>query len=86
MPLPVLIEVCRHPAWATAAKHARPSETIWFHKTRASLFLRRLARDNKDLFVHWQAFGTILAPGLSAVLASFRIAKLLKALTGRRMI
>jgi RNA-directed DNA polymerase len=29
-----------------------------FHKTRASLFLRRLARDNKDLFVHWQAFGT----------------------------
>ena len=25
-----------------------------FHKTRASLFLRRLARDNKDLFVHWQ--------------------------------
>ena len=29
-----------------------------FHETRASLFLRRLARDNKDLFVHWQAFGT----------------------------
>src|SRR5208282_5758181 len=49
------IEVWRHPAWVTAAKHARPSETI-------------------------------LAPGLRAVLASFRIAKLLKALTGRRMI
>ena len=29
-----------------------------FHKTRASLFLRRLARNNKDLFVHWQTFGT----------------------------
>ena len=29
-----------------------------FHKTRASLFLRRLARDNKDLFVHCQEFGT----------------------------
>ena len=29
-----------------------------FHKTRASLFLRQLARDNRDLFVHWQAFGT----------------------------
>ena len=30
-----------------------------FHKTRASLFLRQLARDNVDLFVHWQSFGTI---------------------------
>ena len=29
-----------------------------FHKTRASLFLRELARDNVDLFVHWQSFGT----------------------------
>ena len=29
-----------------------------FHKTRASLFLRKLARDNVDLFVHWQSFGT----------------------------
>src|SRR5271166_3819668 len=28
LPLPVFIEVCRHPAWVTAAKHARPSETI----------------------------------------------------------
>src|SRR5271165_6063298 len=27
LPLPVFIEVCRHPAWVTAAKHARPSET-----------------------------------------------------------
>ena len=29
-----------------------------FHKTRASLFLRQLARDNAELFVHWQLFGT----------------------------
>ena len=29
-----------------------------FHKTRASLFLRKLAQDNVDLFVHWQSFGT----------------------------
>ena len=29
-----------------------------FHKTRASQFLRQLARDRRDLFVHWQAFGT----------------------------
>jgi RNA-directed DNA polymerase len=29
-----------------------------FHKTRASLCLRHLARDNVDLFVHWQSFGT----------------------------
>ena len=29
-----------------------------FHKTRASLFLRKLARDNAELFVHWQLFGT----------------------------
>jgi RNA-directed DNA polymerase len=29
-----------------------------FHKTRANLFLRRLARENADLFVHWQTFGT----------------------------
>ena len=29
-----------------------------FHKTRASLFLRELARDNVELFVHWQSFGT----------------------------
>ncbi len=29
-----------------------------FHKTRASLFLRKLARDNAELFVHWQSFGT----------------------------
>ena len=29
-----------------------------FHKTRASLFLRKLARDNAELFIHWQAFGT----------------------------
>jgi hypothetical protein len=28
------------------------------HKTRASLFLRQLARDNAELFVHWQLFGT----------------------------
>lgn len=31
-----------------------------FHKTRASQFLRQLARDNRGLFVHWQAFGTNL--------------------------
>ena len=29
-----------------------------FHKTRASLFLRKRARDNAELFIHWQAFGT----------------------------
>jgi RNA-directed DNA polymerase len=29
-----------------------------FHKTRASLFLRKLARGNVELFVHWQSFGT----------------------------
>ncbi|WP_245362126.1 group II intron maturase-specific domain-containing protein [Rhizobium sp. NXC14] len=29
-----------------------------FHKTRASQFLRQRARDRRDLFVHWQAFGT----------------------------
>ena len=29
-----------------------------FHKTRASQFLRQLARARRDLFVHWQAFGT----------------------------
>jgi hypothetical protein len=28
LPLPVFIELCRHAAWVTAAKHARPSETI----------------------------------------------------------
>ncbi|MDW9603285.1 group II intron reverse transcriptase/maturase [Sinorhizobium meliloti] len=28
------------------------------HKTRASLFLRKLARENPGLFVHWKAFGT----------------------------
>jgi RNA-directed DNA polymerase len=28
------------------------------HKTRASLFLRKLAQYNVDLFVHWQSFGT----------------------------
>ncbi|WFU45252.1 hypothetical protein QA640_37675 [Bradyrhizobium sp. CB82] len=26
------------------------------HKTGASLFLRRLARTNAELFVHWQLF------------------------------
>jgi len=25
-----------------------------FHKTRANLFLRKLARENADLFVRWQ--------------------------------
>jgi RNA-directed DNA polymerase len=29
-----------------------------FHKTRASLSLRKLARDNAELFVHSQSFGT----------------------------
>lgn len=29
-----------------------------FHKTRASQFLQQLARARRDLFVHWQAFGT----------------------------
>ena len=29
-----------------------------FHKTRASLFLRKLAQHNVDLFAHWQSFGT----------------------------
>ncbi|MGY3621868.1 hypothetical protein ACVJGD_008064 [Bradyrhizobium sp. USDA 10063] len=28
------------------------------HKTGASLFLRKLARDNAELFVHWRLFGT----------------------------
>ncbi|WP_234827274.1 group II intron maturase-specific domain-containing protein [Sinorhizobium meliloti] len=28
------------------------------HNTRASLFLRKLARENPGLFVHWKAFGT----------------------------
>ena len=28
------------------------------HKTRASLFLRKLARENPGLFVHWKVFGT----------------------------
>ncbi|MER9058370.1 group II intron maturase-specific domain-containing protein [Mesorhizobium sp. M0910] len=28
------------------------------HKTRASLFVRKLARENPGLFVHWKAFGT----------------------------
>ena len=28
------------------------------HKTGASLFLRKLARDNAELFVHWQMFET----------------------------
>jgi RNA-directed DNA polymerase len=28
------------------------------HTTRASEFLRKLARENMDLFVHWQSFGT----------------------------
>jgi len=28
------------------------------HKTRANLFLRKLARENPRLFVHWQVFGT----------------------------
>ena len=28
------------------------------HKTRASLFLRKLARGNPGLFVHWKVFGT----------------------------
>jgi RNA-directed DNA polymerase len=28
------------------------------HKTRASEFLRKWARDNAELFVHWQVFGT----------------------------
>ncbi len=30
-----------------------------FHKTRASVFLRKLAQHNVDLFVHWQSFGTV---------------------------
>jgi hypothetical protein len=29
--------------------------------TRASLFLRKLAQHNVDLFVHWQSFGTAAA-------------------------
>ncbi|MER9826605.1 hypothetical protein NKJ50_32980 [Mesorhizobium sp. M0115] len=28
------------------------------HKTRASLFVRKLARETPGLFVHWKAFGT----------------------------
>ncbi|WP_292462859.1 group II intron maturase-specific domain-containing protein [Mesorhizobium sp.] len=28
------------------------------HKTRASLFVRKLARENPGLFVHWKTFGT----------------------------
>ena len=36
----------------------RKYKRFWFHKTRANLFLRKLARENADLFVHWQTFGT----------------------------
>jgi RNA-directed DNA polymerase len=36
----------------------RKYKHLRFHKTRASLFLRKLARDNAELFVHWQLFGT----------------------------
>ena len=36
----------------------RKCKRFRFHKTRASLFLRKLARDNVELFVHWQLFGT----------------------------
>ncbi|WP_245266859.1 group II intron maturase-specific domain-containing protein [Mesorhizobium sp. LNHC252B00] len=28
------------------------------HKIRASLLLRKLARENPGLFVHWKVFGT----------------------------
>ena len=31
-----------------------------FHKTRASVLLRKLAQHNVDLFVHWQLFGTVM--------------------------
>ncbi len=36
----------------------RKYKHLRFHKTCASLFLRKLARDNAELFVHWQLFGT----------------------------
>jgi RNA-directed DNA polymerase len=36
----------------------RKFKRFWFHKTRASEFLRKLARANSELFVHWRLFGT----------------------------
>jgi RNA-directed DNA polymerase len=36
----------------------RKYKRLRFHKTRASLLLRKLARHNAELFVHWQQFGT----------------------------
>ena len=49
--------------WSTTQSEAkawimRKYKRFRFHKTRASLFLRKLARDNAELFIHWQAFGT----------------------------
>jgi RNA-directed DNA polymerase len=40
-------------AWIT-----RKFKRFRHHKTRASQLLRKLARDNAGLFVHWQLFGT----------------------------
>jgi RNA-directed DNA polymerase len=36
----------------------RKCKRFRLHKTLASLFLRKLARDNAELFVHWRFFGT----------------------------
>jgi RNA-directed DNA polymerase len=36
----------------------RKCKRFRFHKTRANLFLRKLAQEDADLFVHWQTFGT----------------------------
>lgn len=36
----------------------RKHKRFRFHKTRATFFLRKLARENAGLFVHWRSFGT----------------------------
>jgi RNA-directed DNA polymerase len=54
-------------ALATLADHVNQRLKAWimrkykrfrFHKTRANLFPRKLARENAGLFAHWQTFGT----------------------------
>jgi RNA-directed DNA polymerase len=54
-------------ALATLADYVNQKLKAWImrkykrfkgHKTRANLFLRKLARGNASLFVHWQTFGT----------------------------
>ena len=54
-------------ALATLADYVNQKLKAWImrkykrfqgHKTRASRFLRKLARDDANLFVHWRTFGT----------------------------